>query len=394
MIIFINRTITIPVVCNQEDYNYLLLCQKESARVWNDCINMDYIAFENGYHISKKDLSFMNKGYSEILGSHTVQVMYFKYFAMRKAAIMSRRSGRTDVRFPYKQKEYWNTCWDYMSFRKNKKSNSILIARPKKNGKVQQRVKIKTKIQIPDNMYRCELIYKGNKLWLAINYRKEVPDTQPTGNLTCGVDLGEIHSIAAVDSNGDKLIITGRKLRSYYRFYNKEIDKLNQALKRCKKGSVRYWKLRRAVKKLIFKRDCKVNYHLNVTSCRFVDWCYKNGISQVFIGDLSNFNMNLNAGKQNQRLSNWAHGKLLAMIQDKCLQIGIQVDVISEHLTSQTCNSCGSLYKPSNRNYTCSCGYAEHRDINGAINILSKGLNTDIVPLHLPEKQMTYLRVA
>ena len=390
----IDRTITIPVNCDKTDYFYLQSCRKEAARIWNDCIDLANILYDNEEHISKKNLSWMNKEYSNILGSHVVQTIYYKFLAMRKATILAKRSGRKDVRFSYKHKEFWNPVWDYMSFRKSKTKNEVLISRPNKDHKNQLPVRIKTKIKIPEHMYKCELIEKQGKLWLAINYHKEIPDIKTQGNVKCGVDLGEIHSIAAVSSNGDKLIITGRKLRSYYRFFNKEFDKLNLRLKRCNKDSLRYWKLRKAIEKLNAKLDRKVNYHLNCTACWFVDWCFVNGINEVFIGDLSKFNMNLSAGSQNRRLANWSHGMLTKLIQDKCYQCGITVNIVSERFTSQVCNGCGNKHKPNDRNYICDCGYKEHRDINGATNILSKSLNGEILPINLPTKELKYLQVA
>jgi len=313
---------------------------------------------------------------------------------MRKAIIMSRKTGRKDVKFPYKHKDIWNPVWDYMSFRKDKTKNEILISRPNKDHKNQPSVKIKTKIQIPENMYKCELVQKNDKLFLAINYHKEILDIKPQGNAKCGVDLGEIHSIAAASSNGDKLIITGRKLRSYYRFYNKEFDKLSARLKNCTKGSKNYYGYRNTIEKLVCKLDRKVNYHLNVISCRFVDWCFVHGIDEIFIGDLSKFNMNLNAGKQNRKLCNWSHGMLTKLIQYKCNQIGIIVNIISKQITSQVCNNCGNKYKPTDRNYTCNCGYKGHRDINAAINMLSKGLNGEILSINLINQELKYLRIA
>ena len=390
----LDRTITIPVNCNKKDYLYLKSCQKEAAKIWNDCVDLSEMLFDNDEYISKRNLKWMNKNYSEILGSHVVQTIYFKFISMRKSAIMSRKTGRKDVRFPYKHKEIWNPVWDYMSFRKDKTKNEILISRPNKDHKNQISVRIKTKIQMPDNMYKCELVEKNGKLFLAINYHKEIPDVKPQSNVKCGVDLGEIHSIAAVSSNGDKLIITGRKLRSYYRFYNKEFDRLNVRLKKCVNGSKNYWKYRNTIEKLVCKLDKKVNYHLNVTACRFVDWCFVRGIDEIFIGDLSKFNMNLNAGKQNRRLCNWSHGMLTKLIQDKCEQIGIKVNIISEKFTSQICNNCGNKYKPTDRNYICNCGYKEHRDINAASNILSKGLNDEIIQIRLINKELKYLRIA
>ena len=392
--LLVDRTITISVNCNKTDYLYLKSCQKEAARIWNDCVELSNILYDNEEYISKKNLSWMNKCYSEIFGSHVVQTIYYKFLAMRKSAILARRVGRRDIRFSYKHKETWNPVWDYASFRKSKTKNEILISRPNKHHKNQTSVRIKTKIKIPEHMYKCELVEKQGKLWLAINYHKEIPDIKPQSNVKCGVDLGEIHSIAAVSSNGDKLIITGRKLRSYYRFFNKEFDKVNLLLKNCKEGSNRYWKYRKTIEKLRCKLDRKVNYHLNVTACRFVDWCFINGIDEVFIGDLSKFNMNLSAGKQNRRLCNWSHGMLVKLIKDKCFQCNITVNVVSERFTSQVCNGCGNKYKPIGRNYVCECGYNEHRDINGAINILSKSLNGEITSLQLPNQNLKYLRVA
>ena len=85
----------------------------------------------------------MNKNYSDILGSHVVQTIYYKFMAMRKSAILSRRSGRKDVIFSYKRKKEWNPVWDYSSFRKSKSKNEILISRPNKNHKNQISVKLK-----------------------------------------------------------------------------------------------------------------------------------------------------------------------------------------------------------------------------------------------------------
>lgn len=85
---------------------------------------------------------------------------------------------------------------------------------------------------------------------------------------------------------------------------------------------------------------------------------------------------------------------LTKLIQDKCLQCNIVITIVSERFTSQVCNSCGNKYKPTGRNYVCDCGYSEHRDINGAINILSKSLNGEITSLQLPNTDLKYLRVA
>ena len=51
---------------------------------------------------------------------------------------------------------------------------------------------------------------------------------------------------------------------------------------------------------------------------------------------------------------------------------------VPAHYTSQICSSCGAIVKKSlsTRTHICECGYSEDRDVNAAINILQRGLNT------------------
>ncbi|WCK55666.1 hypothetical protein PP175_06915 [Aneurinibacillus sp. Ricciae_BoGa-3] len=51
-------------------------------------------------------------------------------------------------------------------------------------------------------------------LKLAISYDDGKQEAEPTGSNVCAIDPGEIHSIAAVVTSGQSLIVTGRKLRS------------------------------------------------------------------------------------------------------------------------------------------------------------------------------------
>lgn len=384
--------------------NYLYNCNLESAKIWNECVKIsDLIYKEEKRFAQKSDLAkCLTWEFSDILPSHVIQVMYFKFIAMKKSAMAARKSGRTDIKFPYKEKKYWNTVWDYMCFRIDRVKNRILISKPMirdgrtpRSGKKQNSIIVKTKIKIPDNIYKIELVFKGGRLQLALNYSVDVQEVKPSNNNSCGVDLGEIHSIAAMDSNGNKLIVTGRKLRSYYRFFNKEQGKIHKLLSNTTKGSNNYWKYRKALQKLRYKKDCKVKYHLNCTAKMFINWCIENGISNVYVGDLKNYNMNLKNSKDRkgnkQRLSNWSHGQLLNIIQYKAFEYGITIHEISESYTSQICPNCGTLNKPKGRNYDCNCGFRFHRDLVGAVNILFRATNQRPDDL---TKELKYLTVA
>ena len=51
---------------------------------------------------------------------------------------------------------------------------------------------------------------------------------------------------------------------------------------------------------------------------------------------------------------------------------------VPPHNTSQNCSNCGEkvVKSLSTRTHVCKCGYVEDRDVNAAINILKRGLNT------------------
>lgn len=50
---------------------------------------------------------------------------------------------------------------------------------------------------------------------------------------------------------------------------------------------------------------------------------------------------------------------------------GIRVEYVNPAYTSQICPSCGKHNKAKDRNYKCSCGYKNHRDLVGAKNIIN-----------------------
>ncbi len=93
----------------------------------------------------------------------------------------------------------------------------------------------------------------------------------------------------------------------------------------------------------------------------------------IAIGDVRDVADKGKRGKKtNQKISNWGHGTLRAYITYKAEAEGIQVELVNERYTSQTCPQCGCRHKPRGRVYTCGqCGFSGHRDGVGAVNILS-----------------------
>jgi len=384
----------VSLICTPEELDYFYQCNKESAKIWNECVKLSRELWKEKQEYSNRKYlqNHIQGNFSNILPAHAIQIIIAKYLTSCFNITKARKAGRSDIRFPYKEKKYYNTLWDYMVFKVNYENNIISFVRPMINKKLQKPINIKVK-NIPQNLVRIELIF-DKILKIALIYWEEKEISQ-IGNNTCAVDLGEIHAITTIDSNGNSLIITGRELRSIQRFQNKELGKLERKLSKSKKDSNNYKKIRKAIRKLCSKTNAKKKNCFHKISKIFVDYCIENRIKTVIIGDLNNFNMNLKNTKrkkgQKQRLAQWSYGKLINMIEYKLKNEGIKLIEISEAYTSQTCPNCGNKYKPTSRNYICKmCSYTQHRDIVGAMNIYKKYTGLKIKQV----KPLKYLRIA
>lgn len=80
--------------------------------------------------------------------------------------------------------------------------------------------------------------------------------------------------------------------------------------------------------------------------------------------------------KNNHSLHNWSFYRLSKYIEYKAKLAGIDVVYVNPAFTSQKCPVCGKRHHAQDRLYKCKCGYRQHRDLVGAINICN---STEIV---------------
>ena len=213
---------------------------------------------------------------------------------------------------------------------------------------------------------------------------------------TVGVDLGEIHSIAGTTTENQSIIITGRKLRAINQLRNKKLAEIQRLMSKCKKGSRQWKKYNKAKQYILSKADAQLKDALHKSTHNFVAWCLENQVKTVVIGEVEGVQRNTKKKKSkivNQKLSNWSFGKIEQYLEYKLAVYCINIKKQEESYTSQQCPCCGKRKKTSTRNYKCTCGYHEHRDIHGSKNILSKYLYGDIRYLGAT-KEIRYLRVA
>jgi putative transposase len=199
---------------------------------------------------------------------------------------------------------------------------------------------------------------------------------------TAGIDLGEIH--IAVASTGAKTIITnGRKLRSIRRYQNKVKGHFQRKTSALKKGSRRYKQLNGRKRKILRHINNQIKDVLHKQTTKLVLALKKEGVKTVAIGDVRNLRQNIDYGaKANQRIHQMISGETRFMITYKAKKLGMNVSVINESYSSQTCPKCLNRHKPSGREYRCPvCGFEYHRDGVGAINIRNKKMYQGYVPV-------------
>ena len=370
----------------------LLACNRESARIWNECLRLakDYF-LQHGRRISKSELQKQKKGRFH-LHSQSIQTVCHKYLFARQSAQAAIQKGLR----PYKQKKFFNTEWAKDGF-KIYENGTIALSMGIHDGKREQSILVHVSHLPKGTIKEIECCYDLG-WYLAVTYDDGQEEKAYQPSRSVGVDLGEIHTIGAFCENGQVLLITGRKVRSLHRLRNKKLVDIQRRQSKCQKGSHRWKKYERAKRYVLSKSERQLRDALHKTTKQFVDWCLAQWVSDVYVGNVEGIGRNTRKKKkvhrkQVQKLSNWSFGKVKQYLAYKLAQQGIRLKEIDESYTSQTCSVCQKRRKSSTRIFSCSCGYEEHRDIHGARNILSKALYQQIGPWDTPTT-LTYLRIA
>ena len=370
------KTMIIPVKCSDEDYKYLMQCSRWAGDCWNKIVEADKRFYEeNERYMNKSELQSFVKNITPLHATGN-QHVYLKYFVARDAmfrSIKANHENSSKVELPYKKKKYFVVGWNVFSYAIDYQNNEVRLSRKlDENGHPQKQVRCSFKT-MPRYVVEIELVYR-NGLCLAVKYKDPKVNEDITDSNVAAIDFGEIHSIASIDNNGNAIIITGRKIRSIRRFQDKEKAKLCSKRDKITKGSRQYRKYSRAIYKLSIKTDRQILDCVHKISKLYLDYCIQNGISKVYYGDLDSCTRNTSDKINNfvgQKLNDWCYGLLTLQLENKLTRYGIELVKVSEAYSSQTCPHCGHRHKPVGRNYECVCGYKQHRDVVGAMNILN-----------------------
>lgn len=165
------------------------------------------------------------------------------------------------------------------------------------------------------------------------------------------------------------------------RYQNKLKAHRNAYIDRKKKGSQRRRRSIQAKQKRLKKVARQLKDALHKLTSNLVSTLHAHGVQTVVIGDIRDIRKNTDHGHTaNQRLHQMPSGLVRHMLTYKAERLGMQVMLVDERYTTQTCPACDKRHKPKGRTYRCRrCGYTYHRDGMGAINIRQKYTNSGSV---------------
>ncbi|MDN5338362.1 MAG: putative transposase [Thermotogaceae bacterium] len=246
-------------------------------------------------------------------------------------------------------------------------------------------IKIKVpKIVLGFDVKEIKIIPKANGKWFEVQYvyrikEKEEKKEQPKKVLS--VDLGINNFATCVSSDGKAFIMDGKDIKSANQWFNKEMARLRSVY--AKQGI----KSSERLAVLLEKRQNQIRDYMHKTAKLIVDFCLKEGINLIVVGDCSSIYDKPELGRvNNQNMKFLPLGYLRDLIRHKCekYEIGyvevneaytskadsLSKDCIPKHYEKEDFKFSGK--RISRGLYLSSIGKVINADVNGAINIMRK----------------------
>ena len=219
---------------------------------------------------------------------------------------------------------------------------------------------------------RCRIIKRADGYYVQFVLKLDPRDTVkpfPVTKKCLGIDVGLKEFYA--DSN--------RHLEPIPQFYRKAEKQLNRANRKKSK------KYRKGVKQSKNYHKARTRYarkHLRVSRQR-IEYCKRLAYCVIKSNDFVAYeDLNVKGMVKNRKLAKsitdagWSTFR--QWLEYFGYKYGKATVAVPAHQTSQICSKCGAVVKKSlsTRTHVCECGFIKDRDVNAAINILQRGLNT------------------
>jgi putative transposase len=204
-----------------------------------------------------------------------------------------------------------------------------------------------------------------------------IPFKPEINNNVVGCDLGL--KTLMTDSNGYEVKRFSTKL---IKKYEQRIKDLNKSLGTKKRGSKRYKKVKKQLKKAYLRLKNTRKDYLHKESTKYINQVEEDiiVIGKLTVQKLMKKDKTKKQKNFSKSYGNAAINIFTGFIEYKAKKNNKETHIVGEEYTSKTCSCCGTVkhdLKISDRIFNCSsCGLKIPRDVNGGINIRKVHLKT------------------
>jgi len=390
------RSVTIKLQPSKEQEGILFELAQATAIIWN---KINYERLKQFKKFGKIDFATTEReayhAFKDWIGSSTVQQLARKnaeawrsFFQLNKKKKTGELPGWFKPKPPEFIKEENGRKLFIIPLRNDQyriDGNVIELRRLGKFGRL--RIQFKGRIHLKGKQGRMEIIYDSVKRkWHAhVSYTVEEKLTngewvkvprEPQSNLTAGIDLGVNNLMAIYISNGEGFLVNGRPLKSIAFYWQKRIAEYQSKLNKsgCKTS--------KKLKRMHQKAKLQAKHYINTAVRQTVEMLYEMGVAKIIVGYPEGISRNSDRGKkQNFILSHvWRFNYVIKRLTEVAEEYGIQVLIVNEAFTSQTCPLCGQRHangRVFRGLFECRReGVVMNADLVGAFNILKKVVKT------------------
>jgi putative transposase len=346
---------------------------RESGCIYTSTMIEQYRIFHHtGHWLSAGAGEKINDSLSKtLLHAHSRDAAQQGFYRACKTAAACRKVG-LDGRYPRKRKTYRTTIWKNTAIRKC--GAVLLLSLARGNAPIQVVLPSNLALLPVENFTEMRLVWDPaarRYFWHLVVDDGLLPH-DPPGESVAAIDLGEVHPAAATDGE-EAVVFSARQMRALAQLTNKRLAEIQAKQARKSKGSRSWKQLQRRKNRFLAQQRRRRQDIEHKVSRSVVNWAVTRQVGTLAVGDVRDVADQVDTGQvNNQKISNWTHGRMRRYLTYKAEAEGIQVVLVNEAYTTQECPNCHGRYKPRGRVYRCPvCGFVSHRDAVGSANILS-----------------------
>ena len=229
-----------------------------------------------------------------------------------------------------------------------------------------------------NNLQQVRILPRNKHIVIEIVYNLEVSETKQDNSRYIGIDIG-LDNLATLTNNVgvQPVIISGRKLKSINKYYNKQMSYYREIAKRMNNLDYTH-----KMNKLTIKRNNMITDLIHKASKKVIDYTLSRGTNTIVIGNNKDWKRNSFMSKKvNQSFVGIPHQLLINQIIYKAEDMGINTIITEESYTSSTSFLDDELpikenYNKSRRIYrglfVSNEGIRINSDVNGSLQIMRK----------------------